>query len=288
MTDQNTITDRIIFMGSPDFGLPTLEKIHQTFPENLVGIFTQPDRPKGRSKKLCPTPIKTWGLDNKVPVFQPEEKPDIITQITLLQPTLIIVIAYGVILPKEITDHFTCINVHGSILPDHRGASPIQASLLAGDKNTGVTLIRMNEGLDEGPILKIEAISISEEETFGSLYEQLQTLSANTLVGFIKDASQDDLIGTVQNHDQATYCHKIKKEDLLLDWSKDPQILLQTIKAFSPIPGAYTITQKGQRIKILDAKLDAGQLIPLLVKPEGKKSMSYTDFCRGNKGNLTC
>ena len=288
MMTEKKLTDRIIFMGSPDFGIPTLSKLHQKYPNNLVGIFTQPDRPKRRSKKPIPTPVKTWGLENNIPVFQTDQNSDLTTQITLLQPTLIIVIAYGLLLPKNITDHFNCINIHGSLLPKHRGATPIQASILAGDKITGITLIRMTKGLDEGPILAAETTTLSEDTTFGALFKKLQHLSTNCLLKFLDTATQKNMKGLPQNHALATYCHKINKADLQLDWTEEPHTLLRKIKAFSPIPGTYTITQKKQRIKILDAKIEKGQLIPLIVKPEGKQEMTYIDFCRGNKGDLSC
>ena len=288
MTKQTKLTERIVFMGSPDFGIPTLTEIYKEYKKNLVGIFTQPDRPKGRSKRPIPTPVKEWALANNIPVYQTDANSDLLTQITLLQPTIIIVIAYGLILPKEITNHYNCVNIHGSLLPKHRGATPIQASILEGDKETGVTLIRMTRGLDEGPILATKKIKLHEHYTFGNLFKKLQDLSTKCLLEFLETATEESLRGSPQNHRIATYCHKINKKELKLDCTEAPEKLLRKIKAFSPIPGTYTVTQKKQRIKILDAKIEEGQLIPLIVKPEGKKEMTYIDFCRGNNENLSC
>lgn len=288
MQETKKLTDRIVFMGSPEFCIPSLEALYHRYSNNLVGIFTQPDRPKGRNKKPTPTPVKKWGIQNKVPIFQSDQANDITMQLTLLEPTLIIVIAFGLILPKNITDHFNCLNVHASLLPKYRGASPIQASLLEGDTETGISLIKMTEKLDDGPILAMEKTAISKNETFGDLQERLRQMSATCLLNYLETTADTKLHGTPQNHPKASYCYKIRKEELQLDWTEPPKMLLRKIKAFSPLPGAYTITQKGQRIKILDAKIEEGQLIPITVKPEGKQTMTYKDFCRGNERDITC
>jgi methionyl-tRNA formyltransferase len=266
-------------MGSPEFALPSLKALRQTFSEDIIAVFTRPDAPKGRGKKLVSTPIKSWALSQEIPVYTPHNKDELQSEIVNLDPDLIVVIAYGMIFPQVITDKYFCLNVHGSLLPKFRGASPIQASLLNGDTETGITLMKMNESMDKGAILSKETITIQDNDNLASLHDKLAELGSKVLPGYISDhliTGQFTL--TPQDHVQASYCKKIQKTDLELDLKQTPIQILRKIRAFSPIPGAFVINNN-RRVKILDAKIVDDELNILQVKPEGKSIMSYHDYC---------
>jgi methionyl-tRNA formyltransferase len=268
---------KIAFLGSPEYAVPTLSALYSQVSTEIT-VFSQPDRPKGRGKVMQPTAVKVWALAHQLPVFTPSHKRELTEAIQALNPDLIVVIAYGVIIEKEVTDHWECINLHGSILPQYRGASPIQSSLLNQDTQTGVTVIRMNEKMDQGDMLLIQSLEISEEDDYSSLAQKLATLSAETCLQYIAKRSQ--LKPIPQNHDQATYCKKISTQDALLSLQESPKRWLQKIKAYSPSPGAFVQTQNG-RIKILKAEWNENKLKLRVVQPEGKKPMSYEEFMRG-------
>ena len=278
-------SDRILFMGSPDYSVPTLEAVYRTFQGCIQAVITQPDREKGRGKQVQPTAVKTHALEYLLPVYTPVSKTELEALTVSLNPSLIIVIAYGMILPKSITDRFLCLNLHGSLLPAYRGASPVQSALLNGDIETGVTLIRMNERMDEGPILASAAISIGPDDCFGTLFEKLSHLSATLCVQFLQTISPLTP-ETPQDHLQATYCKKLFSADFeLRPHQESPHQMSHKIRAFSPKPGAF-IMLDGKRVKILSATLENHHLIPLTVQPEGKKPMPYTDYLRGNPAGL--
>ncbi len=278
---------RLVFLGSPDYALPSLVALNTAFPGTLVGILTKPDQPKGRGQLLAPTPIKTWGLEHYIPVFTPHTKSEVHQALCELRPDLVIVIAYGMILPPESVSQFFCVNAHGSILPSYRGASPVQAALLNGDAQTGVTLIRMNDKMDDGDMLWTAPLTIENEENFGSLFDRLSHLSAEALVAFVQDAW---LTAQITAHPQPTqgisYCQKITKTDTELTASDSPETWYRKIKAFSPQPGAFFQTAKGP-VKILEARYSSHEgLTYVTVQPPGKKPMPYRDYCLGHSEGL--
>ncbi len=276
-------TRTTLFMGSPDFALPTLQTVHRVTP--ITHIFTKPDAPKGRGKKLSPTPIKEWGIEQKISVSTPLNKIELEKAVIALNPSLIIVIAYGMILPKYITDTYICINLHASILPSYRGASPIHSALLNNDTKTGVTAIHMNEKMDEGDILYIEKITIKNSDNLKTLHDTLSNLSAKTILDVL---GLESLKPEKQNHSLATSCKKLHTSDRTLDPTDPPAISYGKIRAFSPKPGAF-IETKGKKIKIIAATLQNDILSPTLVQPEGKRPMPYTDYLLGHpEGLLLC
>jgi len=274
-------TDRILFMASPDFALPSLIACHEYV--GVTSVITRPDAPKGRGQTLEPTPIKAWAEQKKIPCFEPKNKQEIETLITHLNPSLIIVIAYGVIIPKSITDSYMCINCHGSILPQYRGASPIHSSLFNGDSETGITVIHMNEKMDEGDCLYIKKIPITPTDNLQTLHDKLSQLCAETVVDVLKKKQVDPV---PQDHSQATYCQKLTTEDREIKPEDPLKTKLGKIRAFSPKPGAFIIA-KGKQIKILEAIQDGPNLLPTCVQPEGKKPMSYHDYKLGNPEGLS-
>jgi methionyl-tRNA formyltransferase len=269
-------TSSICFMGSPEYALPSLMGLH-----NWVGVrcvITRKDAAKGRSKKQIPTPIKSWSLAHNIPVFEPESKNDLQAVVEKLSPTLIIVIAYGMILPKKITETYPCINLHGSILPKYRGASPIQAALLNNDDETGVTAIRMNEKMDEGDILTIKTCRISPSDTGDTLFKKLSHVSFDVL----KESLTSKINPYPQDHNNATYCKKLSTEDRYIKSTHTAEEKLGKIRAFSPRPGAF-IKENGQVVKVLEATIIENVLTPIIVQPEGKSQMTYSDYLRGNR-----
>lgn len=269
-------------MGSPDFACYSLSALLNTFPKAKIDIFSQPDKAKGRSKKLCPTEVKEMACKHNLPVHTPSSKDEIVTLVQKIDPDVIIVVAYGIIIPKTITDTYTCINVHGSLLPKYRGASPVQAALLNGDTVTGITLIKINEKMDAGPILKSASMPIDPDINFEILYKQLAKLGANTLATYLSEnwplGSEHE---SAQEETESSYCQKIQKEDTQLLKSDTPETKHNKIRAFSPKPGAF-IFHNDKRLKILKSTLLNGQCIPEIVQPEGKKAMSFHDYCLGN------
>ncbi len=284
----NRLFNSILFMGSPEFSLPSFETLYNMFPKQINGVFTQPDTPQGRGKKVESTPVKKKAMTYALSVYEPRNKIELEQIVFQLNPTFIVVIAYGIILSKPVTDAFFCLNIHASLLPKYRGASPIQSAILAGEKETGVTLIRMNEKMDEGDMILKKILTLSEKDSFGDIHDQLATLSATGFKEFVTNPLLQTKIPTPQPHHEATYCGKIQKEDYILRPKENPLHLFRKIKAFSPVPGAYVI-QDGARVKILDAEWDGRNLHILEVQPEGKKRMFYREYCLGNpKGIGLC
>jgi methionyl-tRNA formyltransferase len=271
----------ILFMGTPDFAAPTLHSLISTFNDAKLSVISMPDKVRGRGKKTTPSPVKSVALAHQLPVYTPYTKFDLTQQINDLNPDLIIVVAYGMIIEKTIVDRYFCVNSHASLLPDYRGASPIQASLLNGDTKTGITLIKLNELMDAGDILYSRGLSINETDNHGSLTQSLSKLGAESVVHFIQSQFIPNQIRqTPQDDSKATYCKKIKKEDLLVDSSMNATDIYRKIKAFSPKPGAYCI-QESKRVKLLAANLTNGELQLVTVQPEGKAPMPYSDYLLG-------
>jgi methionyl-tRNA formyltransferase len=277
---------KIVFMGSPDFALPSLEVIYNNFSSNLVAVFSQPDKPKGRNKILSPTPIKAWALTKNIPIFTPQNKNELAAEVLKIDPDLIIVVAFGMILPKTITDKYFCLNIHGSLLPKYRGASPINAALLNQEKETGITLMRIEEKMDAGPILAQEKTTVQAQDNFGTLHDKLAQMGAKLLKNYLINFYLKDKIN-LQKQDEmlATYCKKIQKEDYILNLKMEPKEFLAKVKAFSPIPGAY-LEINNKRYIILDAEIIDDKIKIKTIKPEGKSAMNYKDFLLGHKDIL--
>ncbi|MFC1771073.1 methionyl-tRNA formyltransferase [Candidatus Margulisiibacteriota bacterium] len=270
--------NKICFMGSTGFALESCKALHNSLHSGISMVFTKPDAPKGRGQKLVPTPLKEWALENSIPVIEPRNKEEVQKEVFNINPDLIVIIAYGMILPKAITDNYFCINAHASLLPKFRGPSPVQSVLLAGEKITGITIMKVNEKMDQGPILLQEKIEIEDTDDYLSLSEKLSGLSAELLPKYINTKLRSDRIAPVsQDHSEATYCRKITKEDLFLDLSLDPEAIVNKVRAFSPFPGAYTM-KDGKRVKILEAEVKDNILSIKKVKPEGKGLMDYNDY----------
>ena len=297
---------RIVYMGTPDFAVPTLRALLGSTHE-VVGAFSQPDRPKGRGYKLVPPPVKELALSHGVPVYQPVKMRDgtALEILKKLKPDVIVVAAYGRILPKEILElpAYGCINVHASLLPRYRGAGPVQWSVINGEKITGVTTMFMGEGLDTGDILEQTQTAIGSEETAGELMDRLADLGAQLLLHTLTLLESGKAVRTVQDEALATYAPMLQKSDGELDFSQPAQKLHDRIRGVSPWPSAYSYLD-GKRIKVHKSALlpdlsgesgviqegkrlivgcGEGSLELLEVQPEGGKRMSGQDFLRGRR-----
>jgi methionyl-tRNA formyltransferase len=280
------LINKIIFMGTPEYALPSLTLIHENYKKELIAVFTKPDAKQGRNLKVQITSIKEYALKNNLPVFTPKDKTELTEKIKELKPDLIVIIAYGILIPKEITEKYLCVNLHGSLLPKYRGASPIQTSLLNNDQKTGITLIKINEKLDAGPIIMKEEIAISLKDNFGSLSQKLSVLSAKIIIEYLKDLkSKQTTTPHLQDEALASFCQKIKSSDLDLSLVKTKKEFLGKIMAFAPKPGAF-IMDKGKRYKILAAQIINGKIEIIKIQPEGKQPMLYQDFLLGHKKGI--
>lgn len=247
---------RIVFMGTPDFSVPTLQTLLNSADVDVVGVVTQPDRPAGRGRHVRMSPVKELAVAHELPVFQPEKMrdPAAVEQIRAWEPDFLVVIAYGQILRQDVLDipRVAPINVHASLLPRWRGAAPIQAAIRAGDVYTGITTMQMDAGMDTGPILLQDSIPIAPTETGQSLHDKLAVLGANLLLLTLRWLSS----GSIAPHDQPTdeslitYAPQIKKEDGAIDWSQSAVRIDRHVRAFTPWPGTYTFWD-GKRLKIL-------------------------------------
>jgi len=244
---------RVIFAGTPDFAATHLQAILDDDRYQLVAIYTQPDRPAGRGKKITQSPVKKLALANDIQLKQPASLTDIKTQETIarLEADVLIVVAYGLILPRAVLDipRLGCINVHGSILPKWRGAAPIQRAIEAGDRETGVTVMQMDVGLDTGPMLTTSQCTIDDKETSASLYPKLAVLGAQALINTLEKMRSGTAVGIAQDSTQSSYADKIAKQESLIDWSASVTEIERRIRAFNPFPAAYSLVN-GQRIKI--------------------------------------
>lgn len=291
-------------MGSPEFAQPVLSRLAAHY--NVIGVFTQPDRPAGRGKILTPPPVKMLAKELGIPVYQPEKlsSQDAQAQLNDLQPELIVVAAYGQILRQSVLDlpEYGCINVHASLLPRWRGASPIQAAILSGDEQTGITIMQVEKGLDTGAILSQKAVPIQSTDTAESLSDRLAKLGADLLVETLPDYLNGSIVPTRQNDEQSTYAPMLKKEQALLDFSKDVDYLERCVRAYYSWPCAhFWLGQElikvyrahvssggtgsaGVRV-VIDGypaiRANGGWLILDEVQPAGKKSMPGDVFLRG-------
>ncbi len=248
---------RVIFAGTPDFAARHLDALLAAN-YNVVGVFTQPDRPAGRGKKLMPTPVKVVAHEHGLPVFQPASLRPADNQqlIADLNADIMVVVAYGLILPKAVLEmpRLGCINVHGSLLPRWRGAAPIQRSLWAGDDETGVTIMQMDVGLDTGDMLYKLACPITPDDTSASLYDKLAELGPQGLIETLQLLASGKAKPEVQDESKVTYAEKLSKEEALLDWSLSAAQLERCIRAFNPWPMSYFMMD-GQPVKVWKASV---------------------------------
>ncbi len=304
---------KIAFLGTPDFAVPTLEKLCQSEFKPAT-VFCAPDKPVGRKQILTPPPIKVIAQKYNMPIYQPEDALSIKNKASGLNLDLIICVAYGLILPKEVLDapRYGCLNIHPSLLPKYRGPSPIQATILNGDEKTGVTIMKMDEKIDHGPIVKNQKINIkNQEHTTPELSQILAEAGADLLLNVLPDWLAGKIKPQPQDESLATYTKIIKKEDGLIDWQKSAVEIERQIRAYQPWPGIYTKLNpptggKNQILKIIEADIletgtehkfgeilltnnglgvqtGRGQLFIKKLQPEGGKPMSAQDFLRGHQ-----
>ena len=298
---------RIVFMGTPDFAVPCLQSLIDAG-HDVCAAFTQPDKPKGRGYTLTPPPVKKLALKNQIQVFQPStlRTAEAADTVRRLNPDVIVVVAYGKILPKDILDipRFGCINVHGSLLPKYRGAAPIQWSVINGDKMTGVTTMYMAEGLDTGDMLLTEQTEIGDEETAGDLYDRLSKIGAKLIVKTLQEVENGSVKRVPQTEENTCYASMLTKELSRIDWNNPADTTHNLVRGLSPWPVAST-TYRNKILKIYKAKQVAGyagipgQIVAgnglfivccgedtaielAEVQYEGGKRMSGKDFLRGH------
>lgn len=244
---------RIVFAGTPEFALASLTALVDAG-HIPVAVYTQPDRPAGRGRRTTASPVKGFAEQANIPVLQPETLRDeaVASELEALNPDILIVAAYGLILPQRILDIPTrgCLNVHASVLPRWRGAAPIQAAILAGDDSTGVSLMQMTAGLDCGPVFSDRITGIGEHETAGELHDRLATLGGDLLVSDLPKIVAGSLEPVAQDEALATYAGKIKKQDAEIDWTEPADVLHRHIRAYNPVPGAYFHADDSLRVKV--------------------------------------
>src|SRR5210317_545722 len=255
---------RTVFMGTPDFALQTLQGLIDAGC-NVVGVYTQPDRPKGRGKQLAAPPVKELAQKYDIPVYQPLKlrQPEAVAELEALAPDLIVVVAYGQILPKsvlEIPAH-GCINVHASLLPKYRGAAPINKAIIDGETETGITTMYMDVGLDTGDMLVKKTLSIGPEETAGELHDRLAVLGRKTMEETLRQLCAGTLQREVQDDEQSTYASLMKKEDGRIDWNRSAQEIHNHVRGLDPWPGAYT-TINGELLKLAETRPEAAEGLP--------------------------
>ena len=300
---------RVIFMGTPQFAVPALRALDEH--HQVVGVVTQPDRRAGRGRKVVVSPVKQVALDRELPLFQPKTLggPEVLARLAGWHPEVIVVAAFGQLLPGPVLDlpPYGSINVHASLLPRYRGAAPVAAAILDGEPVTGITIMRMDEGLDTGPILAQAECPIAPDETTASLTARLADLGAQLLIETLDGWLEGAIEAQPQDDDAATYCDQLEKADGLLDWSRPAAYLDRQVRACDPWPGAYTSWQ-GRRLKVLRARPhpawvgqgEPGQILEMSedvgvvtgqgalelveVQLAGKKPMPAGLFARGQRG----
>ncbi|HBK52193.1 MAG TPA: methionyl-tRNA formyltransferase [Pseudomonas sp.] len=255
---------RIVFAGTPEFAAEHLKALLDS-PYEIVAVYTQPDRPAGRGQKLMPSAVKALAVAHDIPVFQPQTLRDADAQAELaaLKPDLMVVVAYGLILPQVVLDipRLGCINSHASLLPRWRGAAPIQRAVEAGDAESGVTVMRMEAGMDTGPMLLKVVTPISADDTGGTLHDRLAKMGPPAVVRAIAGLADGSLQGEIQDDALATYAHKLNKDEARIDWTRPAVELERLIRAFNPWPVCHS-TLDGESVKVLAANLSTGQGAP--------------------------
>ncbi|MDB2592427.1 methionyl-tRNA formyltransferase [Gammaproteobacteria bacterium] len=242
---------KVGFAGTPEFACASMAALHDAF--GLVLVISQPDRRQGRGKKLLPSPVKSWSTEQHIPVITPEKIRQSFDEIQAAQLDLLVVAAYGQIIPQRILDlpRLGCLNIHGSILPRFRGASPIASAIAAGDKETGISYMYMTKGMDEGPVYRIETINILAHDTTQSLTNRLADLSQQTIVSAVKDL--ENTTPQPQPNDGIVYAPRLSKQDGMIDWQQPATVIERHIRAFYPWPKAFSVC--GKRLMILEAQV---------------------------------
>lgn len=300
---------RIVFMGTPDFAVGSLQALAEAGKYEIVSVITQPDRPKGRGRQMLMTPVKEYALSQGFEVHQPQrvKTPEFVAQLREMKPDLIVVAAFGQLLSQEILDmpKYGCINVHASLLPKYRGAAPIHYAIMQGEKESGVTIMQMDIGMDTGDMIKKVAMAIGENMTMGELHDELKVKGAELLLEVIEDIAAGKAQPEKQNPDEATYASLLKREMEKIDWSKKAADIHNLIRSFNPAPGAFTKLPDCKNLKIWGSRLtdkatDAepgtvveatkhsffvacgdGVLEIIEVQPESKKRMAAQVFING-------
>jgi methionyl-tRNA formyltransferase len=302
---------RIVFIGTGEIGVPTLCALLSSPKHELLGVVTQPDKPVGRTQRIQAPPIKAKLAETTVPILQPARirNDQAIEQLRALAPEVMVVMAYGQILPAGVLEipRVACLNLHTSLLPKHRGAAPIQAAIVAGDAETGITIIYMDEGLDTGDLLLQRTLLLSPNETGRSLHDRLAQLASEALLTALDQLEAGSAARIPQDHDLATYAPKLTREDGKLDWREPAELIERKVRAFDPWPGAFTdlsdASGKLRKLKIFRASIvryehgepgsisqpndtfivatGRGALRLDEVQLEGKRRMSAADFFRG-------
>lgn len=300
---------RIVFMGTPDFSVPTLKKLIASRHE-VIAVVTQPDKPKGRGKEVQMTPVKETALARDIPVYQPvrAREASFVEEMRRLEPDAMVVIAFGQILSKELLEvpKYGCFNIHASLLPKYRGAAPIQWAVINGDLETGITTMMMDAGMDTGDMLEKLVVPLDPKETGGSLFDKLSLLGGDLILSTLEKAEAGTLVRIPQNHDEATHVKKIEKTLGDIDWTMDAEAIERLIRGLSPWPSAYT-RWNGKMLKIWEGDVEpdgeaegipAGQVVEALgdrirvqtgrgvlnirsLQLEGKKRMDTAAFLRG-------
>lgn len=303
---------RIIFAGTPDFAATALSALIKSEHE-VVAVYTQPDRPAGRGRKLRASPVKEVALENNIPVLQPESLKDANEQETLrsFQADVMVVAAYGLILPQVVLDipRLGCLNIHASLLPRWRGAAPIQRAIAAGDKESGITIMQMNAGLDTGDILQLAPCPINDNDSGGSLHDRLAEIGASAILKTLNDLDSGKIKPQTQDDSLATYAHKLDKQEAQINWQNTAVEIERLIRAFNPWPVAFTnLNDKTLRIwqaqalqqdsdaeagtviscdkKGIDISCGEGVLRLLKIQPSGSKAMDIAAFMNGHAKQL--
>jgi len=299
---------KVVYMGTPEFAVPCLEFLINSEHE-VIGVFTQPDKRSGRGQRISLTPVKEKALEHNIPILQPTtlKNDDIINQIKKLNPDLIVVVAYGQILPKGILEipKYGCINVHASLLPKYRGAGPINWAIINGEKKTGITTMYMDVGLDTGDMLLKEEIEIGDDETAGELHDRLMKLGAGVLDKTINLLETNEIISIPQNHNESSYAPMLTKDLGKIDWTKSAQHIKNLIRGTIPWPSSYT-TYNGKIMKIWKSRViesnkeyDPGKILEVQkdcilvatgknilaieeIQFSGKKRMGVKEYLIGN------
>ena len=300
---------RIVFMGTPDFAVGSLQALCESGKHEIVGVVTQPDRPKGRGNKMLMTPVKEYALAQDYTVYQPQKvkTEEFVQVLRTLQPELIVVAAFGQFLSKEILElpKYGCINVHASLLPKYRGAAPIQYAIIKGEKESGVTIMQMDIGMDTGAMLSKVVVPIGENTTMGELHDALRAEGAKLLLTTIDDIASGKAEAVPQNDAEATYATLLDRSMEHIDWSKSAQEVHNLIRGFNPAPSTFTKLPNGKSLKIWGSRLTdktseaaAGTVIETAkrsffvacgegvveiteVQPESKKRMPAQVFLNG-------
>lgn len=297
---------RTVFMGTPEFALATLQGVIEAG-LNLCAVYTQPDRPKGRGNKLTPPPVKELAQQHGIPVYQPVKlrQPEVVEELRALQPDLIVVVAFGQILPKSVLEipRYGCINVHASLLPRYRGAAPINKAILEGETVAGVTTMNMDVGLDTGAMLVKKSLQVGPEETAGELHDRLALLGREAMDETVRRLCAGTLVAEPQDDALHTYAPMLKKEDGLIDWNRSAAAIHNQVRGLDPWPGAYTLLD-GEVLKLartlpqtapsgepgtilaagaqgVSIACGSGSLLVRELQLPGKKRLAASDFLRG-------